>query len=211
MSMFDMLQNFPQQQEALMKTLDHTKVSHNMNIVPQKTISQQVNAVEAMPTMFKDKVEVSPFFLSIKIYGKNLSNCFVNLGASCNIMTLSIAQMLGVSPQPSNRVVIQLDKIEVKVIGVLEDVQIQLTIDPWIQGVIDIHVVDIPEQYGFLLSREWMKCLRGWFSTNFTQLWLSWKGLNNQIKIDVEPKLKIMIIEYNALNEITFLQSDLGS
>ena len=30
MSMFDMLQNFPQQREALMKTLDHTKVSHNM-------------------------------------------------------------------------------------------------------------------------------------------------------------------------------------
>ena len=56
-----------------------------------------------------------------------------------------------------------------------------------------------------------MKCLRGWFSTKFTQLWLPWKGLNNQIKIDAEPKLKTMIKKYNASNEIAFLQLDLGS
>ena len=77
-----------------MKTLDHTKVSHNMNTIPQKTISQQVNVAEAMPTMFKDKVEVPPFSLSIKIYGKNLHNCLIDLGASCNIMPLSIVQRL---------------------------------------------------------------------------------------------------------------------
>lgn len=46
---------------------------------------------------------------------------------------------------------------------------------------------------------------------DFTQLWLPWKGLNNHIKIDVEPKLKTMIMEYNALNEVAFLQSNLGS
>ena len=55
-----------------------------------------------------------------------------------------------------------------KVIGVLKDIWIQLTFDPQIQDVIDIHVVDIPKTYGLLLSREWMKCLRGWFSTDFT-------------------------------------------
>ena len=72
-------------------------------------------------------------------------------------------------------------------------------------------MVDIPETYGLLLSKEWMKCLRGWFSTDFTQLWFPWKGLNNQIKIDTKPKLKKMITKYNAPNEIAFLQSDLGS
>jgi hypothetical protein len=86
-----------------------------------------------------------------------------------------------------------------------------LTIDPRIQDIIDIHIVDILETYGLLLSREWTKFLRGWFSTHFTQLWLSWKGLNNQIKIDAEPKLKTMITEYNAPNEVVFMQSDLGS
>ena len=38
-----------------------------------------------------------------------------------------------------------------------------------------------------------------------------WKGLNNQIKIDAEPKLKKMITEYNAPNEVAFLQIELGS
>ena len=164
-----------------------------------------------MPTMFKDKVEVPPFLLSIRIYGKNLHNCLIDLGASCNVMPLSIAQKLGVTPQPSNRVLIQLDNIEVKVIGVLKDVRIQLTIDPWIQDVIDIHVVDIPETYGLLLSREWMKCLKGQFSMDFTQLWLPWKGLNNQIKIDAKPKLTEIITECNAPNEVAFLQIELGS
>ena len=95
-----------------MKTLDHTKVSLNMNIALQKI--------------------VSPFFLSIRVYGKNLHNFLIDLGASCNIMPSSIAQRLGVSHQPSNQVVIQLDKIEEKVIGVLKDVWIQLTFDPQI-------------------------------------------------------------------------------
>ena len=43
------------------------------------------------------------------------------------------------------------------------------------------------------------------------ELWLPWKGLNNQIKIDVEPKLKMMITKYNALKKVAFLQLDLGS
>ena len=93
-----------------------------------------------------------------------------------------------------------------KVVGML-----QVIVDPWIQDVIDIHVVDIPETYRLLLSREWTKCLSGWLSIDFTELWLPWKGLNNQIKIDAEPKLKKMITKYNAPNEVAFLQIELGS
>ena len=85
-----------------MKNLDHTKAPHNMNTIPQKIVSQQVNDLEAIATMFKDKVEVHLFLLSIRIYGKNLHNFLIDLGASCNIMPLSIAQILGVSSQPSN-------------------------------------------------------------------------------------------------------------
>ena len=82
--------------------LDHKKNSHNTNIVHQKIVPQKVNIVEAMPTMFKDKVEVPPFLLSIRIYGKNLHNCLINSGASCNVMPVSIVQRLGVNPQPYN-------------------------------------------------------------------------------------------------------------
>ena len=102
MSMLEMLQNYPYQQETLMKTLDHTKEPHNMSTIPQKMVSQQDNALEAMPTMFKDNVEVPLFLLIIRIYGKNLHNYLIDLGASCNVMPLSIMQRLAVTPQPSN-------------------------------------------------------------------------------------------------------------
>lgn len=107
-----------------MKTLDHTKTPQNANTISQKAIPQQVNTSEAMPTMFKDKVEVPPFLLSIRIYGKNINNCLISSGASCHVMPLSIAQRLGVNSQPSNQIVKQLDKTKVKVIGVLKDVWI---------------------------------------------------------------------------------------
>ena len=98
MFMFYMLQNYPQQREALMETLDHTKTPYNANTTSQKTVSQQVNVVEALPTMFKDNVEVPLFLVSIRIYKKNLYNFLIDLGASCNVMPLSIAQKLGVTP-----------------------------------------------------------------------------------------------------------------
>ena len=106
---------------------------------------------------------------------------------------------------------LQLDEMEVKVIGVLKDVPIQLSIDLRIQDTIKIHVVDIPKIYKILLSRGWTKFLRGWFSTDFTQLWLPWKELNNQTKMNAKPKLKTMIIDYNGPNEVLFNKTDLGS
>ena len=69
-------------------------------------------------------------------------------------MPITISQRLGAIPQPTSRVVIKLDKIEVKVIGVLKDVHIQLTTDPRIWDIIHIHVVDIPKVYGIILSKD---------------------------------------------------------
>ena len=141
------------------------KLTPNANT--QKAPVEKVNAIEAMPTMYKDRLEVTPFLLSLIIYGKNLHNYLIDSKASCNVIPLTISQRLGVIPQPTSKVVIQLDKIEVKVIGVLKYVCIKLTNNPKIQDIIDIHVVDIPKMYRMLLSREWTKCLRGWFSPDF--------------------------------------------
>lgn len=113
--------------------------------------------------MYKDKAKVPPFLLSLSIFRKSLHNYLIDLGSSCNIIPLLIAKTLGVIPKPSNQIVIQLDKTKVKVIEVLKDVRIQITIDPQIQDIIDMHVVEIPETYKLLLSRKWKKCLRGWF------------------------------------------------
>ena len=68
MYMFDMLQNCPNQREAVMRTLDHAIEMPNVNTAPQKTTSQQVNTFEAMPTMYKDKAKVPPLLFSLKFF-----------------------------------------------------------------------------------------------------------------------------------------------
>ena len=157
--MYDMLQSCPGQRDALLRTLDHTKQVPTTST--QKGVATRINTTEAMPTMFKDRLEFSPFLLSIYIYWKNLHNCLTDSQVSCNIMPLTISQRLGVVPQPTSRVVIQLDKIEIIMIGVLKDMCNKLTKNSRTQDIIDIHVVEISKMYGMLLSREWTKCLRG--------------------------------------------------
>lgn len=74
--------------------------------------------------MFKDRVEVPPILLNLKIFGKIFHKYLIDLRASYNIMPLSICHKLGMNPQLTNMVMIQLEKIEVKVIGVLKDMHI---------------------------------------------------------------------------------------
>ena len=70
-------------------------------------------------------------------------------------MPLLISQRLGVTPKHKNQIVIQLNKmVQVKVIGVLKDVPIQLTTDHGIKDIINIHLVDSPGTYNMLLSKE---------------------------------------------------------
>ena len=97
-----------------------------------------------------------------------MHNFLIDSGASYNVMPLIISQRLGPIPQPKIIVVIQLDKLDIKVIGVLKDVCIQLTTNLKIQNIIYIHMVDIPKMCEMFLSREWTKLLRGWFSIDFT-------------------------------------------
>jgi hypothetical protein len=67
--------------------------------------------------------------------------------------------------------------------------------------VIDIIVVDIPEAYGRLLSRDWSEKLNGYFSTDWAHLWFPLKGHTNMIRINRERYLKHTITDLEAFNE----------
>ena len=79
-------------------------------------------------------------------------------------MPLSICKTLKIVPLKSDKHVIQLDKTQVKVMRELKDVMIRIMTHPKFVKVIDIIVVDIPEAYGLLLSRDWSEKLSGYFS-----------------------------------------------
>ena len=60
--------------------------------------------------------------------------------------------------------------------GELKDVLISLTSNPKVHQTIDIIVVDLPEAYGLILSRDWFAKLNKYFVKNWSQLWLPYKG-----------------------------------
>jgi hypothetical protein len=77
---------------------------------------------------------------------------------------------------------------------------------------IDIIIVDIPDTYGIFLSRDWSTMLDGYFSTNWSHLWLPYNGKPNQIKVDRERYMKHVVTKLNDSNEpIMFNHSILGN
>jgi len=91
-----------------------------------------------------------------------------------------------------------LDKSEVKVVGELLNVHMQVALEPRVQHFMDIQVIDILDAYGMLLSRDWSQSLNGYMATNLSHMWFPWRGIVNQIRVDREPQMAHLVIEYNA-------------
>ena len=68
--------------------------------------------------------------------------------------------------------------------GELKDVLIRLDSNPKVRQVFDIIVLDILGSYGLLLSRDWSTKHDGYFATNWSHIWLPYKGKQNKIKMD---------------------------
>ena len=77
---------------------------------------------------------------------------------------------------------------------------------------IDIIVVDIPEAYEVILSRDWLDKLKGYFATDWSHIWLPYKGHPNKIKVEHERYMKHTITDLNDTNELVmFSNSILGN
>ena len=70
--------------------------------------------------------------------------------------------------------------------GELKDVLIHLASNSKACQTINIIVVDIPEAYGVILSRNWSAKLNGYFVIDWSHLWLPYKGQPNKIKVEHE-------------------------
>lgn len=56
-----------------------------------------------------------------------------------------------------------------------------------------------------------MKSNGGYLSLDFSHMWLPWKGVATQIRIESEPRLKHMIIEYDRPNEVAYFEIEIGA
>ena len=66
---------------------------------------------------------------------------------------------------------------------------------------IDIVVADMLEAYWLVLSRDWSARLNGYFASDWSHLWLPYKGSPNQIKVLREPQKKHNVTQLEEKNE----------
>jgi ribonuclease HI len=194
----------PQQKDFLLQALKSvenptTSNGQEINLSPTDLVIKPT--VNTCSEDRKEKPFVLPFLLTFEVFNKSLHNCLVDLGASFNVMPLSICKKLNAVLLKSDKHVIQLDRTQVKVMGELKDVMIRIATHPKFVQVIDIIVVDIPEAYGLLLRRDRSEKLNRYFSIDWAHLWLPRKGYKNMIRIDRERYLKHTVIDLETLNE----------
>ena len=161
-------------------------------------------------TVGMSKTKHPPFLLTFEIFNHNVHNCLADSGASINVMPISVCKKINGNPKATTWRVVQLDRTDVKVVGEMEDVLIRLASDDRVCQVINIVVADIPDAYGLVLSRDWSAKLNGYFATDWSHLWLPYKGSPNQIKVLREPHMKYNVTQLDGkqLNlywETTFL------
>lgn len=152
-----------------------------------------------------------PFLLYFEIFNFNVHNSLVDFGASTNVMPLSVCKKINIRPEKTDAKIIQLDRSQVLAMGELNNILIHLSSDSRVHQCIDIVIVDIPEAYGFLLGLDWSSKLQGYFATDWSHLWLPYKGKNNQIWVESEPYMKHMATDLEATNEpVRFAEEELG-
>ena len=91
----------------------------------------------------------------------NVHKCIIDLGTSSNVMPLSICKKLNATWEPFPIQIFQLDRSKVKVVGRIRNFLLRLSADPRIHQTIDIVIIDIPENYGMWLSRDWFEKMKG--------------------------------------------------
>jgi hypothetical protein len=180
-------------------SLPVTPVNNNVNNV-DKVALENVSKKSQVITPSTHK-NVPPFLLTFEIFNRNVHNCMVDSGESSNVMPWSVCQKINAEVEPSSLKIIQIDRIDVKVIGELKNVLIILSSNPKVHQVVDIIVVDIPEVYSLFLSRDWSEKLHGYFTMDWSHLWLPENGKPNKIRVNHEGYLKFTIMDLNDPNE----------
>jgi len=111
---------------------------------------------------------IPPFYISLLVHDFLLHNCMFDLGASHNLMPLSIMKQLNLQVTKPYRDLYSFDSNKVKCLGVIKDMAVSLAQILARSMVMDVVVVDIPARFGMLLSRSWGTKLGGVLKLDFT-------------------------------------------
>jgi hypothetical protein len=82
-------------------------------------------------------------------------------GASTNVMTLKVMKQLGLEITRPYGNMCGIDSKAIQVYGLIEDLLVHLARYPEVVIVMDVVVIDVPDNWGMLLSRKWVATLGG--------------------------------------------------
>lgn len=168
---FDLLK-LTQQRDFLLKAMNerNCKIPTIPSSQTKRSVSRPISAPSTAQTPSAmeatlSKMNQKPQDVSATMIGRksksmtpplnmNVCNCLVDSSASSTVMPYVVAKRLHVIPKKIGTQIMQLDRTNVKVIGELKNVLIRMAAKPQYTQVIDIVVVNIPEAYEMMLSRD---------------------------------------------------------
>jgi hypothetical protein len=100
---------------------------------------------------------VAPFCVTLNIHDNMLHNCILDSGESYNIMPKIVMEKLGLEITNPYHDLYLFYTRKVKCYGLIKDMVVTLRHLPIKSIMMDMVVVDVPKNYGMLLSRTWAR------------------------------------------------------
>ena len=99
--------------------------------------------------------DVPPFYISLTIHYMFLHNVMLDSGASHNLIPKTIMECPGRDITRPYKDLYSFDSMEVKFLGLINDLVVFLHQIPEKNPVMDVVVADVPPKFGMMLSRSW--------------------------------------------------------
>jgi hypothetical protein len=112
----------------------------------------------------------TPFFMTLFINNKCLNNCILDSGAGANMMSLKVMEQLGLKVIQTYMNVCGFESRSIPTHEVVENVEVCLGRYPERVIHMDIIVVDVPDVWGMLLSKNLSMMLGGTLEMDLTYI-----------------------------------------
>jgi hypothetical protein len=133
-------------------------------------------------------------------------------GASHNLMPKTVMDELGLEITKTYHDLYSFDYRKVKCLGLIKDLVVTLFQLPMKSVVMDIVVVDVPSKFGMLLSRSWIKRLRGNLQMDLSYASIPMFAREHRRLYREAQLVYIISDEENPTKHLIFsLDTDLGS
>lgn len=134
-------------------------------------------------------------------------------GASTNVMSLKVMKLLSLIPVESRpyRNVYAMDSREIKVCGLIKDLQVKLAAYRDISLLMDVLVIDVLDAWGMLLSQKWASNLGG--SIQMDLPYATIPTYENTYVTLHQEQMKTYHVDdpQDPMNELVCFEEDLGT